>query len=135
MVWDTVPRPKDRSRNKRRRRRSNQQARSCWMNEIAGDARVQHEACSKGEEIGVGIHGGGQVMVVEEEEEKEKSSLKSLLSAVNAALNPLLQHMRRKRLLTDSQVVWKIEHIHSFTKNKKFKKFKKASPLSNPADR
>ena len=67
------------------------------MNEIAGDARVQHEACSKGEEIGVGIHGGGQVMVVEEEEGKEKSSLKSLLSAVNAALNPLLQHMRRKR--------------------------------------
>ena len=45
------------------------------MNEIAGDARVQHEACSKGEEIGVGIHGGGQVMVVEEEEGKEKSSL------------------------------------------------------------
>ena len=88
------------------------------MNKIAGDPCVQHEACSKSEEIGVGIHGGGQVMVVEEEEEKEKSSLKSLLSAVNAALNPLLQHMRRKRLLTDSQVVWKIEHIHSFTKNK-----------------
>jgi hypothetical protein len=102
MVWDTVPRPKDRSRNKRRRRRSNQQARSCWMNKIAGDARVQHEACSKSKEIGVGVHGGGQVMVVEEEEGKEKSSLKSLLSAVNAALNPLLQHMRRKHLLTMS---------------------------------
>jgi hypothetical protein len=128
MVWDTVPRPKDRSRNKRRKRRSNQQARSYWTNKKAGDARVQNEACSKGEEIGVGIHGGGQVMVVEEEEGKEKSSLKSLLSAVNAALNPLLQHMRRKRLLTDSQVVWKIEHIHSFTKNKKFKKIQKSQP-------
>lgn len=45
------------------------------MNKIAGDARVQHEACSKSKEIGVGIHGGGQVMVVEEEEGKEKSSL------------------------------------------------------------
>ena len=73
MVWDTVPRPKDRSRNKCRRRRSNQQARSCWMNKIACDARVQHEACSKSEEIGVGIHGGGQMMIVEEEGEKKKN--------------------------------------------------------------
>jgi hypothetical protein len=73
MVWDTVPRPKDRSRNKRRRRRSNQQARSCWMNKIAGDACVQHEACGKSKKIGVRIHRDDQMMIVEEEGEKKKN--------------------------------------------------------------
>jgi hypothetical protein len=56
--------------------------------------------CSKGKEVRVRVHGDGQMIVVEEEEEKRKKILKSSLSAINAALNPLLQQMRRKHLLT-----------------------------------
>jgi hypothetical protein len=99
MVWHTIPRPKDRSRNRHRRRHSNQQDRSCWTNEVATNARIQCNVCSKGKEVRVRVHDDGQ-MIVEEEEEKRKKFLKSSLSAINAALNPLLQQMRRKRLLT-----------------------------------
>ena len=84
------------------------------MNKIAGDARVQHEACSKSKEIGVGIHGGGQVMVVEEEEEKEKSSLKSLLSAVKRRpKSAATTNEAQTPTHNDFQVIWKIEHVHS----------------------
>jgi hypothetical protein len=114
MVRHAVPRSKDKSKRRRRRRRSDQQDRSCWTKEEATDARVQRKSCSKGKEIRVRVHGSGQVMVVEEEEQR-KIILKSSLSTVNAALNPLLQ-MRRKRLLTGFSSCFE-NRTHSFSKN------------------
>jgi hypothetical protein len=99
IIQHTIPRSKDRSGNRCwRRRRNNQQDRSCWTNKIASDAHVQHNACSKGKEVRVRIHGDRQMIVVEEEEGKRKIFLKSLLSGVNAPLNPLLQQVRRRHL-------------------------------------
>jgi hypothetical protein len=95
IIRHTIPRSKDRSGNMCWRRRcSNQQDRSCWTNKIATNA------CSKGKEVRVRIHGDRQMIVVEEEEEKRKIFLKSSLSGVNTPLNPLLQQMRRRCLLT-----------------------------------
>jgi hypothetical protein len=62
------------------------------MNEIAINAY------SKDKEVRVRIHGDRQMIVVEEEEGKRKIFLKSSLSGINAPLNLLLQHMRRRHL-------------------------------------